>query len=132
MYAYDAPCEKNAEGREAYYDQKASYQKFSIGDKVWYYSFVQHWQTAPHRLSKKFLSHWTGPHEIVDKLSPVTYRIKITQRRNEPVLRWVHRNQLKGQSSTDTQRGETKMTDTGQSEHTPHLGNIDPVHEQSP
>ncbi len=36
-----------------------------------------------------------GPHEIVDKLSPVACRIKIRQGRSEPIIRWVHRNQIK-------------------------------------
>ncbi len=27
---------------------------------MWYYSFAQPRQNAPHRLSKKFLHHWTG------------------------------------------------------------------------
>ncbi len=78
--------QRSAEGRKAYYDQKASHHEFNVGDKVWYYSFAQPKQNTPRRLSKKFLPHWTGPHEIVDKLSPVAYRIKIRQRRSEPVL----------------------------------------------
>ncbi len=87
--------QQRAEGRKAYYDLKASHHELNVGDKVWYYSFARPRQNAPHRLSKKFLPHWTGPHEIVDKLSPVAYRIKIRQGRSEPVLRWVHRNQIK-------------------------------------
>ncbi len=78
--------QQSAEGRKAYYDQKASHHEFNVGDKVWYYSFAQPKQNTPHRLSKKFLPHWTGSHEIVDKLSPVAYRIKIRQGRSEPVL----------------------------------------------
>ncbi len=39
---------------------------------MWYYSFADR-QKAPHHLSRKFLPHWTGPHVIVDKLSPVAY-----------------------------------------------------------
>ncbi len=49
-----------AEGRKAYYDQKASHNELIVGDKVWYYSFAQPRQNAPHRLSKKCLPHWTG------------------------------------------------------------------------
>ncbi len=65
------------EGRKAYYDRKASHCKLNVGDKVWYYSFARPNQNAPHRLSKNFLPPWTGPLEIVDKLSPVAYQIKI-------------------------------------------------------
>ncbi len=99
--------QRSAEGRKAYYDQKASHHEFNVGDKVWYYSFARPRQNAPHRLSKKFLPRWTGPHAIVDKLSPVAYRIKIRQGRSEPVLRWVHRNQIKRhQSSSRPGKGE--------------------------
>ncbi len=87
--------QRSAEGRKAYYDQKASHHELNVGDQVWYYSFARPRPNAPHHLSKKFLPHWTGPHEIVDKLSPVAYRIKIRQGRSEPVFRWVHRNQIK-------------------------------------
>ncbi len=87
--------QRSAEGRKAYYDQKASHHELNVGDQVWYYSFARPRPNAPHHLSKKFLPHWTGPHEIGDKLSPVAYRIKIRQGRSEPVLRWVHRNQIK-------------------------------------
>ncbi|ROJ25355.1 Retrovirus-related Pol polyprotein from transposon 412 [Anabarilius grahami] len=63
--------QKSAEGQKAYYDRKASYQELDVGDRVWYYSFAQPPKTASKRLSKKFLPHWTGPHDIMDKLSPV-------------------------------------------------------------
>ncbi len=65
--------QQSKEGQKAYYDRKASHHELNVGDKVWYYSVARPRQNAPHRLSKKFLSHWTGPHEIVDKLSPVAY-----------------------------------------------------------
>ncbi|KAL1258525.1 hypothetical protein QQF64_009102 [Cirrhinus molitorella] len=87
--------QKSAEGRKAYYDQKASREELDVGDKVWYYRFAPPQQTGPHRLSKKLLPHWTGPYEIVDKLSPVAYRIKISRGQTEPTLKWVHRNQIK-------------------------------------
>ncbi len=78
--------QRSAEGRKAYYDRKASHHELNVGDKVWYYSFARPRQNAHHRLSKKFLPHWTGPHEIVDKLSPVAYRIKIRQGRASPSM----------------------------------------------
>ncbi len=82
--------QRSAEGWKAYYDQKASHHELNVGDKVWHYSFARPRQNAPHRLSKKFLPHWTGPHEIIDKLLHVAYRINIKQGCSEPVLRWVH------------------------------------------
>ncbi len=102
-----AQLQRSAEGRKAYYDRKASHHELNVRDIVWYYSFVRPRQNAPHRLSKKFLPHWTGPHEIVDKLSSVVYRIKIRQGHSEPVLRWVHRNQIKRfQGSSRQENGE--------------------------
>ncbi|KAL0147779.1 hypothetical protein M9458_056922, partial [Cirrhinus mrigala] len=53
--------QKSAEDRKAYYNQKASYQELSVGDKVWYYSFAQPRQNTPHRLSKKFHPTGRGP-----------------------------------------------------------------------
>ncbi len=87
--------QRSAEDRKAYYDKKASHHELNVGDKVWYYSFARPWQIAPHHLSKKFLPHWTGPHKIVDMLSPVAYRINIRQKHSEPVLRCVHQKQIK-------------------------------------
>ncbi len=56
--------ERSTECRKAYYDKKASHHEINAGDKVWYYSFTRP-RLPPHRLSKKFLPHWTGPQEIV-------------------------------------------------------------------
>ncbi|KAL1248878.1 hypothetical protein QQF64_022196 [Cirrhinus molitorella] len=38
--------QKSAEGRKAYYDQKASREELDVGDKVWYYSFGPPQQTS--------------------------------------------------------------------------------------
>lgn len=43
------------------------------GDKVFYYRFPQ-----PLGISRKFLPSWSGPFEIVGKLSPVAYQIRVT------------------------------------------------------
>ncbi len=116
------------EGWKAYYDQKASHHELNIGDKMWYYSIARPRQNAPHRLSKKFLAHWTGPHEFVDKLSPVAYRIKIKQGHSEPVLRWVHRNQIKRhQGSSRQERGKIRPTDTDRQSYALHHTNISTV-----
>ncbi len=102
--------QRSVEGRKAYYDQKASNHEFNVGDKVWYYSFAQPRQNGPHRLSKKFLPHWTEPHKIVDKLLPVAYRIQIRQGRSKPVLRWVHRNQIKRHQGSSRQEKREDQT----------------------
>ncbi len=99
--------QRSAEGRKAYYDRKASHHELNVGDKVWHYSFARPRQNAPHHLSNKFLPHWIGPHEFVDRHLAVAYRIKIRQGHSEPVLRWVHRNQIKRhQGSSRQEKGE--------------------------
>lgn len=60
---------KSAKGQKAFYNWKTSHKELDVGDRVWYYCYTQPPQTTSHRLSNKFLPHWTGPHEIVDKLS---------------------------------------------------------------
>uniref|UniRef100_A0A1A8CCG2 Gypsy retrotransposon integrase-like protein 1 n=1 Tax=Nothobranchius kadleci TaxID=1051664 RepID=A0A1A8CCG2_NOTKA len=82
--------ETNVEGAKAYYDQKTTSREYEVGDKVFYFRFAQ-----PARKAKKFLPCWSGPFEIVAKLSPVAYRLRITKARQEPVYKWVHANQIK-------------------------------------
>ncbi|XDV51359.1 hypothetical protein PO909_020245 [Leuciscus waleckii] len=96
----------SAEGQKAFYDKKASHQELSVGDKVLYYSFA----LPPKQLSKKFLPHWTGPHEIVNKLSPVAYQIQLKRGPREPVLKWVHRNQIKRYVARSRDRQEEANT----------------------
>ncbi len=99
--------QRSAEGRKAYYDQKASHHEFNVGDKVW---LLQLRPTKAERSPspvKEVPTSLDRTHAIVDKLSPVAYRIKIGQGRSEPVLRWVHRNQIKRhQSSSRPEKGE--------------------------
>lgn len=90
--------ERSAEGRKAYYDQKASHDELQVGEKVWYYNFVQQTgQTGQKtgKLGRKLLPRWTGPHVITEKLSPVVYQIKVRRGQKEPTFKWVHRNQIK-------------------------------------
>lgn len=96
--------QQSAEGQKAYYDRKASHQELDVGDRVWYYLFTQPPKTASKRLSKKFLPRWTGPHEVIDKLSPVAYRIKMSRGQKEPILKWVHRNQIKKHVAVNRER----------------------------
>ncbi|XDV52300.1 hypothetical protein PO909_021043 [Leuciscus waleckii] len=96
----------SAEGQKAFYDKKASHQELSVGDKVLYYSFA----LPPKQLSKKFLPHWTGPHEIVNKLSPVAYQIQLKRGPREPVLKWVHRNQIRRYVARSRDRQEEANT----------------------
>ncbi|KAL6460933.1 hypothetical protein MHYP_G00308990 [Metynnis hypsauchen] len=82
--------EKSAEGRKAYYDQKASFDELQVGDKVWYYTFAPPTgvlQNKTNKLTRKLLPHWSGPHIIMDKLSPVVYQIQISRSRGEQVCK---------------------------------------------
>ena len=90
--------EKSVEARKTYYDQKASHAELKVGDQVWYFVFAYAAGTTTpkgDKLSKKFLPRWKGPYTVVDKLSPVAYKIRIPKPQNEPELKWVHRNQIK-------------------------------------
>ena len=103
----------SARGRKAYYDRKASQQELQVGDQVWYYSFTpptQSTRAGSQQLSKKFLPHWTGPYHIVDKLSPVAYRINLNKRSKEPLLKWVHRNQIKVHKGRAREAPEAAIT----------------------
>ena len=92
--------EASVKGQKAYYDRKASPREYQVGDKVLYFNF-----TKPTGISKKFLPHWSGPFEIVGKLSPVAYRIRISRPNQIPAYRWVHSNQIKPFEQSSLQKG---------------------------
>ncbi len=64
--------EASVKGSKAYYDRKASHREYQVGDKVLYFRFAK-----PVGISKKSLPSWSGPFEIVGKLSPVAYWIRV-------------------------------------------------------
>ncbi|KAF0024923.1 hypothetical protein F2P81_021804 [Scophthalmus maximus] len=82
--------EASVKGSKAYYDRKASNHEYQVGDKVFYFSFA-----TPVGISKKFLPRWSGPFEVVGKLSPVAYRIRTSKPSQTPAYKWVHVNQIK-------------------------------------
>ncbi len=57
--------------KKEYYDSKHFDPPFEIGDQV-----LLRTPTAKIGLSKKLIPQYTGPHKILEKLSPVNYRIK--------------------------------------------------------
>ncbi|KAL7395391.1 hypothetical protein ABVT39_015645 [Epinephelus coioides] len=71
--------EASVKGAKAYYDRSASHRDYQIGDKVFYFRFAK-----PAGISKKFLPSSPGPFEIVGKLSPVAYRIRISKPKQAP------------------------------------------------
>ena len=68
-----------------YYDRKAKEPDFIEGSKVWV--FVPKGKKG---LSKKLLHNYHGPYRVVDKLSPVHYRLRTCS--NKPVSTIVHAN----------------------------------------
>nr|XP_054591595.1 uncharacterized protein LOC129155879 [Nothobranchius furzeri] len=100
-----ATLEKSAEGRNSYYDKKASHSKLDVGDEAWYYIIAPKTgnnKANSGKLAKKLLPEWSGPCLITNKLSPVVYQIKITCKNKAPVYKWVHRDHIKlHKGSTD-------------------------------
>ena len=71
-----------------FYDQKVHGRPFTVGDLVWLYSPV-----VPTGQAKKLYHPWTGPYEVVKKLSDATYRIVHTQSKRQRLV--VHFDRLK-------------------------------------
>ena len=70
------------------YDRKVHGPALEKGDIVWLHSSV-----VPRNKSKKLHHPWTGPYEVVTKLSDVTYRIRDIEKKR--IRRVVHFNRLK-------------------------------------
>lgn len=74
------------EQSKAHYDKRAREREFNAGDIVYLYDPV-----ASRSKAKKFAYHWTGPFEIIEKLSNLVYTVKISE---EKCIN-VHINRLK-------------------------------------
>lgn len=73
---------------KAYYDQRAREPQFELGDRVWVFS-----PKTKKGISKKLLHRWHGPYRIIEKLSPVHYKLRTLT--NKPVETTIHANRLK-------------------------------------
>ena len=107
------------------YDRHGHHTPFHNGDRVWL--FVP--AVKPGR-TKKFASLWRGPYTVLDKVSPVTYRIQLIGSHHQLV---VHHNRLKlCLGAAHRQRGtytSIGTTTTGQAERIRDNGaNDDPPH----
>ena len=68
-------------------DKHCSETNFRIGDRVWLFNpAVKVGQT------KKFSSQWRGPYTVIDRVSPVNYRIQLIGTTSTQI---VHYNRLK-------------------------------------
>ena len=74
--------------QKQFYDKKVHGKPFSVGDLVWLYS-----PAVPSGQAKKLYHPWTGPYEVVKKLSDATYRIVNTNSRRQRFV--VHFDRLK-------------------------------------
>ena len=54
-----------------YYDQKIKEPVFEVGQRVWVYT-----PRTRKGLSKKLMHNWLGPYRIVEKLSPVHFKLR--------------------------------------------------------
>lgn len=71
-----------------YYDRNAKDPQFEVGQKVWVYT-----PRTKKGLSKKLLHNWLGPYRIVEKSSPVHFRLRTDT--NKKVTFAVHANRMK-------------------------------------
>lgn len=81
--------ERAATSAKTYYDLKTTKKEYEIGDRVYLYNFMR-----SQVKERKFLPSWRGPFNIVDKISPVAYKLHIPWN-GEINERWVHINQLR-------------------------------------
>ena len=73
---------------KAYYDKTARMPSFEIGQRVWVYT-----PRVKRGLSKKLAHLWFGPYRIIDKMSPVHFRLRTEE--NRKVTTMVHANRMK-------------------------------------
>ena len=64
-----------------YYDRNAKDPQFKDGQKVWVYI-----PRTKKGLSKKLLHNWLGPYRIVEKSSPVHFRLRTDTNKNSKLL----------------------------------------------
>lgn len=78
-----------------YYDLKAKEPNYEIGDRVWVFT------PKPKRgLSRKLQHRWHGPYRVIQKLSPVHFRLR-TCHTNREVTTTVHANRMKPVTDPD-------------------------------
>ena len=76
------------EKMKEYYDRNCKQTTFELGDHVWVYIPV-----TKVKMSKKLAHHWVGPYYLVEKITPVTFRVRTAE--NKLVKGPVHVNRMK-------------------------------------
>ena len=84
-------------------DKHCSETNFRIGDRVWLFNPAVRVGQA-----KKFSSRWRGPYTVIDRVSPVNYRIQLIGTTSTQI---VHHNRLKlCHGDPEKSRGSEQMT----------------------
>ena len=83
-----------------YYDQKAGNRKLKVSDKALI--------LLPTK-TNKLLMGWKGPYEVVEKLSPLDYRIKVGRK-----VKTFHINMLKQYIEREEDEQSDQLNDTSQ------------------
>ncbi|CAB4035677.1 Hypothetical predicted protein [Paramuricea clavata] len=73
---------------KARYDRSACEPKFMLGDRVWVYT-----PKTKKGLSRKLMHHWHGPFRIIEKCSPVHFKLRTCDNRLVSIT--VHANRMK-------------------------------------
>ena len=71
-----------------YYDRNAKEPTFKEGEKVWIHN-----KERKQGLSPKLQTKWQGPYQIIEKVSPVNFKVKLVDGSKAPFV--VHSNRLK-------------------------------------
>ena len=71
-----------------YYDRNAKEPTFKEGEKVWIHN-----KERKQGLSPKLQTKWQGPYQIIEKVSPVNFKVKLVGGCKAPFV--VHSNRLK-------------------------------------
>lgn len=80
--------ERAQQKMKMYYDRKSKETDFLLGERVWVYT-----PKTKKGLSKKLLHNWHGPFRIVERLSPVHFKLRTGN--NRMVYTTVHANRIK-------------------------------------
>ena len=80
--------QKAQQKMKIYYDQTAREPQFEVAQRVWVYTL-----RVKQGLSKKRLHLWFGPYRLVERMSPVHYRLRTSD--NRQVTTMVRVNRMK-------------------------------------
>ena len=83
-----ANIQRTQQAMKARYDRSAREPQFAVGDKDWVYT-----PKTKKGLSRKLMHHWHGPFRIIQKCSPVHFKLRTCDNRLVSIT--VHANRMK-------------------------------------